>query len=202
VAPTEPNTVPVLAMRLVVMVAIVVLVGCQAPAPPTPTPAPTALPTTAPTPAPTAVPTPAPTITAPAVTATRVETLNSANAAFARGDLTTATGLYERVTNTPPTGESAQTASVITSFAHFRAMVSLLAAGREDEARSHLDALQETDPNAPFTRLASQLWDQYGMVGQLRGACAQLQPQIASQAGPTLAVLQGAGVTVDAATLC
>jgi tetratricopeptide (TPR) repeat protein len=201
-------------MRLVVMLAMIGIVGCQAPAPPTPTPAPTRAATAVPTPAPTTiptsigraaptlVPTPAPTITAPAVTATRVETLNSANAAFARGDVSTATGLYERVINTPPAGEPAQTATAITAFAHFRAMVSLLAAGREDEARSHLDALQETDPNAPFTRLASQLWDQYGMVGQLRGACAQLQPQIASQAGPTLAVLQGAGVTVDAATLC
>jgi tetratricopeptide (TPR) repeat protein len=136
------------------------------------------------------------------VTDSRVEALNSADAAFARGDLTTATGLYERVVNTPPTGEAAATASAVTSFAHFRAMVALLAAGREDEARAHLDALQQADPNAPFTRLAAQLWDQYGMVGQLRGACAQIQPQIASQAGPTLAVLQAAGVTVDAATLC
>ena len=40
------------------------------------------------------------------------------------------------------------------------------------------------------------------MTGQLRGACAALQPQVASQAGPTLATLQGLGVTVDAATLC
>ena len=41
-----------------------------------------------------------------------------------------------------------------------------------------------------------------GMVGQLPGACAQLQPEIISQAGTTLTGLQGLGVTVDAQTLC
>jgi hypothetical protein len=81
-------------------------------------------------------------------------------------------------------------------------MVALLAAGNEDEARAHLDALRQADANAAFARLASQLWDQYGMVGQLRGACAQLEPQITSQAGPTLGILQSAGVSVDASTLC
>jgi hypothetical protein len=81
-------------------------------------------------------------------------------------------------------------------------MVTLLADGREDEARAHLDALQARDANAPFARLGSQLWDQYGMTGQLRGACAQLQPQIASQAGPIVTTLQGSGVIVDPQTLC
>ena len=81
-------------------------------------------------------------------------------------------------------------------------MVTLLAGGREDEARAQLDALQKSDANAALARLASQLWDQYGMVGQLRGACAQLQPEIISQAGATLTGLQGLGVTVDAQTLC
>jgi hypothetical protein len=40
------------------------------------------------------------------------------------------------------------------------------------------------------------------MTGQLRGACAQLQPQVTTQAGPTLATLQDLGVAVDAPTLC
>jgi hypothetical protein len=177
-------------MRLVVLAGLLVAVGCQPPAPPTPTPsAPVLLPTTS--------------VSPPPVTASRVDTLNAANAAFARGDLPTATGLYERVVNTPPApGETAETASAITAFAHFRAMVALLAAGNEDEARAHLDALRQADANAAFARLASQLWDQYGMVGQLRGACAQLEPQITSQAGPTLGILQSAGVSVDASTLC
>jgi hypothetical protein len=177
-------------MRLHVLVGLVLITACQAPAPPTPTSSPTIAPTVTPTSAP------------PAVTSSRVDTLNAANAAFASSDLTTATGLYERVVNTPPTGEQPDVASAVTSFAHFRAMVTLLAAGHEDEAHTHLDALQKMDPNAPFARLASQLWDQYGMIGQLRGACAQLQPQIVSQAGPTLATLQAAGATVDPATLC
>jgi len=131
-----------------------------------------------------------------------VDVLNAANAAFTRGDLPTASSLYERVLNTPPSGEPAATTSAINDFAHFRDMLTLLAAGREDDARAQLKALQESDPNAPFARLANQLWDQYGMVGQLRGACAQLQPQIVSQAGAALTTLQGLGVNVDAQTLC
>jgi hypothetical protein len=81
-------------------------------------------------------------------------------------------------------------------------MVTLLADGREDAARTNLAELQKRDPNAPLARLGTQLYDQYGMTGQLRGACAQLQPQVTSQAGPTLAALQSLGVIVDAQTLC
>ena len=73
-------------------------------------------------------------------------------------------------------------AVVVTNFAHFRAMVTLLAAGDEDQAREHLDALRDRDANAPLTRLAIQVWDQYGMTGSIRAACAQAAPQVASQA--------------------
>jgi hypothetical protein len=203
----------------------VFVLACQAPAPPTPTAVPVApVPTTAAAPAgvlptaaaPTAVPPSAavstavpptaavsPTVVPPAVTAARVETLNAANAAFRSNDLKTAAGLYERVVNTPPApGEGAAARAAIDDFAHFRALVTLLAAGQEDNARTHLEALQSRDANAPLARLSSQLWDQYGMTGQLRGACTQLQPQIATQAGPVLSTLQGIGVSVDAATLC
>jgi hypothetical protein len=116
--------------------------------------------------------------------------------------LTTASGLYERVLNTPSTGEDASTTAALNGFAHFRDMVTLLADGREDQAHAQEQALQQADPNASLARLAAQLWDQYGMVGQLPGACAQLQPQVASQAGPSLATLTKLGVTVDATTLC
>jgi tetratricopeptide (TPR) repeat protein len=137
------------------------------------------------------------------VGASRVDLLNAANAAFARGDTTTAAGLYERVLNTPPTpGEAAAETAAINQLASFRDLVALLALGREDEARAQIEALQHSAPDAPMTRLAAQLWDQYGMVGQLRGACAQLQPQLATQAAPTLAALQTVGVSVDPQTLC
>jgi hypothetical protein len=166
---------------------LIVLGGCQA-APPTPLP----------TPPPTAVPT----TVAPPVTNSRIDTLNAANAAFAKGDLATASGLYERVINTPPTGEAATTIMAINDFAYFRDIVALLADGREDDAHTQLEALQQADANGAFPRLANQLWDQYGMTGTLRGACAQLQPQVASQAGGTLNALQTLGVSVDAASLC
>jgi hypothetical protein len=145
---------------------------------------------------------PAPTATAPPATTSRVETLNAANAAFRSGDLNMAAGLYDRVINTPPLGEAAAATVAINDFAQFRALVTLLADGREDDARTHLDALQTRDASAAFARLGNQLWDQYSMTGQVRGACAQIQPQVVSQAGPVLATLQGSGVTVDAQTLC
>ena len=194
------------------------LVGCQpaVPSVPTPTPpraatptavvAPTATTLVAPTATPPVAPTPtlraAATPTAPAVTSSRVETLNSANAAFRSGDFKMAAGLYERVLNTPPTGESDTARSAIDDLADFRAMLALLADGREDDGRAHLESLQKRGPNAPLARLGNQLWDQYGMIGQLRGACAQLQPQVASQAGAELATLQGLGVSIEPQTLC
>jgi len=171
-------------------VALVVLVGCQAAVPAVPT-------------ATLAVPTASPVPTAPPVGSARVETLNAANAAFRSGDLKTAAGLYDRVVNTPPgQSEAAAATAAINDFARFRGLVTLLADGREDEARTNLQELQKRDPSSPLARLGSQLYDQYGMTGQLRGACAQLQPQVTSQAGPTLATLQGLGVAVDAPTLC
>jgi hypothetical protein len=157
--------------------------------------------------APTATPAPSMSLAAsqpsvPAQGAGRVEVLNAADAALDRGDPSTASGLYERVLNTPTTGEAAATTSAISAYATFRDVVALLADAREEDARAQVDALQQTDASAPFARLANQLWDQYGMVGSLRGACAQVQPQIAAQAGATLATLQTAGVSVDPATLC
>jgi hypothetical protein len=136
------------------------------------------------------------------VGSSRIDVLNAADSAFARGDLTNASGLYERVLNTPPTGEQTAQTAAINGLAHFRAIVALLATGSEGDAHAQLDALQNTDANAPFARLAMQLWDQYGMVGSVRGACAQVQPQVASQAGPTLQMLQAMGVSVDAQALC
>jgi hypothetical protein len=166
-----------------VLLALALAVGCQAA---TSTPTPTGVPTAPP----------------PAVGSTRVDVLNSADAAFARGDYAMASGLYERTLNTPTTGEAAPTTAAINQYARFRDLVALLADGREDDAKAQVDALQQSDASAPFARLGNQLWDQYGMVGSLRGACAQVQPQLASQAGSTLAVLQGLGVSADPGALC
>lgn len=145
----------------------------------------------------------APTAVPPATTATRVEALNAANLAYSSGDVQTAAALYERVLNTPPSpAEAASGTAAINDFADFRAMLALLSNGREDDAKAHLTALQQRDANAPLARLGNQVWDQYGITGQVRAACAQAQPQVASQGAQVLATLQGIGVAVDAATLC
>ena len=170
------------------------LTACQPAAPPAPTPTASAVPAK-----PTSLP---PTPTPPPVGSKRVDALNAANDAFRSGDLERAADLYDRVLNTPPIGESDATRSAIDDLAAFRAIVALLGAGREDDGRAHLDSLRTRDADAPLARLANQLWDQYSMTGQLRGACAQLQPQIASQAAGQVSTLQGLGVTVDGNTLC
>ncbi len=219
----EPNTV----IRYIAVLTLLTLVGCQAPVPSTPTatsvpaaqptvvakpsgsPSPSgaaaAAPSPSASPSPLAAASPSPSVvpaTAPPVGSSRVEVLNAAGAAFARGDLAGAAPLYERVVNTPTSGESADQTAAIDGLAHFEAMVALLATGHEDQARTHLTALQEKDANAPFARLASQLWDQYSMVGGVRGACSQVQPEIPTAVGATLQMLQSMGVTVDAQSLC
>jgi thioredoxin-like negative regulator of GroEL len=138
-----------------------------------------------------------------AVTASRLDLLNAANASFARGDATAAAQLYERVVNTPPSpGEQAAITTAINDFAHFRAIVAWLSAGQDEDALEHLDALLARDANAPLARLAQQLWDQFSMTASVRAACAQLQPEVASQAATVVQALQAQGVTVDTASFC
>ena len=214
----EANTV----VRAIAVLTLALLAACQSAAPsPTAAPAATTAPTltsvsklaaaaspsavaaTSPSPSAAAVPRPTTvTAAAPAVGSSRIEVLNAANIAYARGDLAGASQLYERVLNTPPTGESAEQTAAINGLSGFQAVLTLLATGREDEAQSQLQALQQRDANAPFARLATQLWDQYGMVGGVRGACAQLQPQVQSSVAPTLQALQATGVQIDAQSLC
>jgi len=81
-------------------------------------------------------------------------------------------------------------------------MVTLLNDGSEDEARAHFEALQAREPSAPLPRLADQFWNQYSMTASVKAACAQLQPQVASQAGPVLSTLQSLGVDAGPAGLC
>jgi hypothetical protein len=135
--------------------------------------------------------------------ARRIDVLIAANEALSRGNAQQAAGLYERVANTPAApNETAAAATVVSEFAHFRAMISLLEAGREDDAREQLDILRDRDADAPLTRLAAQLWDQYGMTGSVRAACAQARPQFASEGGPVVTALRGLGLDLDAASLC
>jgi hypothetical protein len=136
------------------------------------------------------------------VGASRVEVLNVADTAYRGGDPKTAADLYDRVLNTPPgSDETPADSSAIDDLARFRGMLAVLATGDENGAHDQLEALQSADPNAPLTRLASQFWDQYGMTGALRAACAQLQPQL-GVAEPTFVTLSGVGVTTRVETLC
>ena len=90
----------------------------------------------------------------------------------------------------------------MTDYAHFRAMVALLAAGREDDARAHMEALRAREASAPLPRLAEQFWNQYWMTASVKAACAQLQPQDRVAGGPVLSTLQSLGVGADPARLC
>jgi hypothetical protein len=137
------------------------------------------------------------------VTASRLDLLNTANDSFAAGDATTAAQLYERVVNSPPApGESVAATTAVNDFAHFRAIVAWLAAGQDEAALEHLDALLARDAQAPLARLAQHLWDQFSMTASVRAACAQLQPEVESQAGSAVRSLQALGVEIDAATFC
>jgi len=190
--------------------ALLVCSACTTPpAPATPPPAATS---TAPPPTPATPPTlasaptqaaskPTAAPTAPATGTSRVEVLNAADAALASGNAADAAALYDRVINTPPT-ETAAAAVAITDYAHFRAMVALLAAGHEDEAQAHVEALRSREPTAPLPRLADQFWNQYTMTASAKAACNQVQPQIATQAAPVLQTLQSLGVTADPTRLC
>jgi hypothetical protein len=137
-----------------------------------------------------------------AVGSPRVDVLNAANAAFQRGNMTEAAQLYERVANTPAApGEPPPAQVAVNDFAHFRAMLAFLAAGDEDQAREHLEALRSRDQNAPLARLGAQVWDQYGMTASIKAACVQAQAN-ANQAAQVLSALQALGVSVDPNSLC
>ncbi len=172
-------------------------------------PTPTTSATRAPAPAPatppraTAAPTPTAAPAAPVPVGTsRAEVVNAADRAFQSGNTRAAIELYDRALNTPPAqGEAPSLTTAIDTYARFRAMLALVASGRDDEARQQLAALRAHDANGPLTRLAGQFWDQYGMTAQAKASCAQLRPQLAT-AAPALATLRGAGVTVDPDRLC
>jgi endoglucanase len=133
----------------------------------------------------------------------RARLLVEANRLYSQQGLEPALDLYEQVLNTPPSEEESPTAyAAIDGLARFREVVGLTAAGREDEARQRLTSLIERDPDGSLARLATQFWDQYGMTVSARAACAQLAPQVATQAGPVLIILRSVGVDVLHDQLC
>ena len=133
----------------------------------------------------------------------RVQLLIDANRAYAQQNVEAAIDLYERVINTPASeNESPMTSSAIDGLARFRQLVSLAAAGREEEARWRLMPLVDRDPDAPLARLAAQFWDQYGVTASARAACAQLAPQVETQAGLVLRTLSALGVEILHDELC
>jgi len=161
-------------------------------------------------PAANATPTAATTLASPIATSApvqvgtgRAKVLAAANEAFGRGDLANSLGLYERTFNTPPdVAESPSVSAAITEFAEFRAMLALVLLKREQDARERLGALEERGMDSPIARLASQFWEQYSMTVDARAACANVTPQVASQAGPTLATLREAGVSIAPEAVC
>jgi len=132
-----------------------------------------------------------------------VQLLIDANRAYAHQNVEAALDLYEQAINTPASAEeSTSVSAAIDGLAGFREIVGLTAAGREDEAHRRLTLLAARDPGAPLARLAAQFWDQYGMTASARAACAQLAPQVDTQAGAVLATLSSLGVDIRHDELC
>ncbi len=181
--------------RFRLLLAAVALASCQQPTPP---PTSTSMPTpVASSASPTSAVSPVPT------GSTRTTVLNAANQAFSQGEYASAAELYTRVLNSPPTaGESPELSQTIDGLSRFRLLLADVLLARDDQAQQQLRALQGRDPQGVFARLASQFLDQYGMAGGARGACNSVRPQVHEQAGPELARLRDAGVSIDPDALC
>jgi endoglucanase len=133
----------------------------------------------------------------------RARLLGDANAAYARRQMHTAINLYQQVADAPPSeDESRSISEAVGDVGRLRAIIGLTAIGEEEQARHQLTLLVERDPAATLARLATQFWDQYGMTGSARAACAQLAPQVESQAGALLNTLASVGVQIRHDELC
>jgi hypothetical protein len=133
----------------------------------------------------------------------RLGLLRQANGAYGKHEAELAIELYDQIAaSTPSDQESAETSAAIDGLAGFREIVGLTAVGDEDGARRQLTLLANRDAGAPLTRLAAQFWDQYGMTGGVQAACAQLAPQIDTQAGAVLRTLESLGVEIKHDELC
>lgn len=133
----------------------------------------------------------------------RLQLLRAANVAYAQHDLQTAIDLYEQAATTPPSSEeSTTTSAAIDGLARFRELVGLTAIGDEEQARRQVALLAADQRDEPFARLAAQFWDQYGMTSSARAACAQLAPQVETQARPALETLGSLSVQLRHDEVC
>ena len=129
--------------------------------------------------------------------------MGDANVAYAQHDVRKALELYEQVAKTPPSdGESPTISAAIDGLARFRRLVGLTTIGDEEQARRELASLVADEPDAPLSRLAAQFWDQYGMTASARAACAQLAPQVDTQAAGVLKTLSSLGIKLQHDELC
>jgi len=133
----------------------------------------------------------------------RLGPLGDANVAYAQHDVRKALELYEQVAKTPPSdGESPTISAAIDGLARFRRLVGLTTIGDEEQARRELASLVADESDAPLSRLAAQFWDQYGMTASARAACAQLAPQVDTQAAGVLKTLSSLGIKLQHDELC
>jgi hypothetical protein len=133
----------------------------------------------------------------------RLRLLRDADAAYAAHDLQAAVQLYEQTAVSPPSDDETEAISAaIDGVAHWREVIGMAATGDEAGARGRLALLVERHSGAPLARLASQFWDQYTMTGSPRAACAQLAPQVETQASGVLNTLTSVGVPIRHDELC
>ena len=133
----------------------------------------------------------------------RVELLKMADTAYASRDPARAQALYGRVisSSADPSESIAQTRA-LTGFAEFRLLLTVLSVGNEDTARQLLERLRSGTAESPFTRLANDFWDQYGMTASVQGACSAIARQVGEQADESLAVLRAMSVSIGTRQLC
>jgi endoglucanase len=133
----------------------------------------------------------------------RSRLLANANVAYTQHDLQTALELYEQTVRMPKSKQESEAVSAaIDGLARFRELVGLTILGEDDRAQLQVVLLSESDPGAPLSRLAAQFWDQYTMTASAHAACAQLAPQVDSQAGAVLDTLGSLGVNILHDELC
>jgi hypothetical protein len=129
--------------------------------------------------------------------------VKTANTAYAAKNLARAQSLYGRViSSSPDASESAAQTRALTDFAEFRLLLTLVAMGSEERAQRLVQRLGSRNADSPFTRLASDFWDQYGMTASLPAACSSISAEVPGQVGSAIAELQTIGIATSPRELC